>query len=162
MEIIRKTQEERKYKLIGDYKGFSFYSTDTDIEGSVAKNVFIRYNRENTTLYTYDEEKRIYTRKKDGKLHIDEYDNTPITAKNIIIQEANTKIIDKIGRLSIDLIGKGKGMFITNGKVQKITWEKENRSSKTYFLDESGNEIKLNPGITWIQVTNLNPDIRID
>ena len=53
-------------------------------------------------------------------------------------------------------------MFITNGKVQKITWEKKNRNSKTYFLDESGNEIKLNPGITWIQVTNLNPDIRID
>ncbi len=35
MEAIRKTQEERKYKLSGEYSGFKFHEDDEDIIGGI-------------------------------------------------------------------------------------------------------------------------------
>lgn len=161
MEAIRKTQEERGYRLTTDLKYFNFNREDTDINGENAEEITIRYNHENTTKYVYDKDKKLYKRYKDGKEHIDENDNKTLYAKNIIIQEAKTRVIDSEGRLDIELIGKGKGMYITNGKAQNITWIKESRSDKTKYYDEQGDEINLNPGITWIQVTRLNPNLEI-
>ena len=162
MEAIRKTQEERKYKLSGEYSGFKFHEDDEDIIGDNAEKIIINYFKNNETKYKYNLEKKLYYRQKDGKEHIDELDNSPITAKNIIIQIANTKIIDSEGRLDIVLIGEGSGKYITNGKAIDINWSKKSRSGKTRFFDKNGEEIILNPGITWIQVVSPNSGIEIN
>lgn len=159
MQVIRKTQKKRKYRLRGNFEAFKFNEKDINIDGVQAKTVKIEYFNNNTTKYIYDEENKVYKRYKDGKLHIDELDGTKITAKNIIIQRAKTKVIDSEGRLSIELIGKGKGIYITNGKAIDIVWEKKTRKSKTLYFDLSGNRIKLNPGTTWIQV--VKPDTKV-
>ena len=162
METIRKTQKERGYRLLGEYQGFRFHEEDKDISGFDAEKVVINYYKDNITEYSYNPEEKLYYRKKDGKDHIDELDKSSIVAKNIIIQEAKTRIIDNEGRLEIDLIGEGKGKFITNGKGIDIKWSKESRNKKTYFYDENGKEIILNPGITWIQVVRTEPDIEVN
>lgn len=161
MRAIRRAQESKGYNLIGDYRGFKFHEEDKEIEGFAATNVDIHYYNNNTTSYVYNSNEKVFYRKKDGMEHYDELDNTPIIAKNIIIQEAETKIIDKDGRLSIDLIGEGKGKYITNGKGIDIRWSRKSRNSKTYYYDERGKEIILNPGITWIQVVKKDTNIDI-
>lgn len=162
MEVIRQTQAERKYRLTGEFTPFKFHEDDTDIEGGNASRVLINYRKDNNTEYVYDMEKKIYTRYKDGKLHIDETDESPIIAKNIIIQEAKTKVIDKEGRLDIQLVGEGNGKYITNGKVIDVKWVKKSREAKTLFYDLNGNEIVLNPGVTWIQVVEPKTEIIIE
>ena len=161
MDAIRKTQEERKYKLFGEYESFKFHEEDEELDGFKAEEIVINYYKNNMSSYTYNPEEKLYYRKKDGKEHIDELDKNPIVAKNIIIQEAKTKIIDKEGRLDIDLIGEGKGKYITNGKAIDIKWSKKSRSGKTHFLNEKGEEITLNPGVTWIQVVRPDSNIEI-
>lgn len=162
MEAIRQAQEDRKLRMTGEYTPFKFKEDEADIEGGIANKVIIDYNKSNNTTYDYDPENKIYIRTKDGKLHIDEIDDTQITAKNIIIQEAKTKVIDNIGRLDIQLIGEGQGKYITNGKVIDIKWIKKSREAKTLYSTLEGNELILNPGITWIQIVDLNPDITIE
>lgn len=162
METIRKYQMEKGYKDRGDYIAFKFSEEDTDLEGFDAKDVFIKYNGENTSSYIYNSKEKQYTRKKDGELHIDELDNSQIKAKNIIIQEAETRTIDDSGRLFIAVIGEGRGKYITNGKAIDINWTKESRSSKTCYKDENGREIILNPGTTWIQVVKPNTIIDME
>ncbi|CCQ97377.1 conserved hypothetical protein [[Clostridium] ultunense Esp] len=161
MEVIRKTQLEKGFRQTGDYKGFNFNEEDVELDGFSAEKILINYYKNNTTLYLYNPEEKVYYREKDGVSHRDEFNKSPIIAKNIIMQETKTRIIDKEGRLSIDLVGEGKGKYITNGKGINIKWMKKSRSSKTYFYDESGKEIVLNPGVTWIQVVNVNPDLII-
>ncbi|SCG83608.1 putative lipoprotein yerB [Proteiniborus sp. DW1] len=161
MEGIRKEQKRLKYNEKGEYQGFTFSDKDYDIEGMEAKEVLIKYYSSNTTKYEYDLENKVYKRYKDGKLHIDEIDNGPIVAKNILILEAKTKIIDDAGRMDIQVIGQGKGYYITNGKYINITWKKASVNDKITFLDADGNEIKLNSGITWIQYTKPDPDVEI-
>ncbi len=162
MELIRKAQEEKGYNQIGKFKGIKFNEDLIDIDGFVVKNIEIKYNNNNRTQYIYDEKNQNYTRYKDGELHIDEYNEKPIIATNIIIQEVNSRVMDEEGRLSMDLVGEGNGVFITKGKGVFITWKKESNSEKTCFYDETGEELKLNPGITWIQITDIDPDLTID
>ncbi|QQY80478.1 DUF3048 family protein [Keratinibaculum paraultunense] len=161
MKVIREVQGLKGYDLIGHYEGFKFNDEDVELEGFVANSIDIHYYNNNVTSYIYNSNEKLYYRKKDGVEHHDELDNTPIKTKNIIIQEAKTSVIDKEGRLSIDLIGEGKGKYITNGKGIDIKWSKESRNSKTYYYDKNGEEIVLNPGITWIQVVNTNTIIDI-
>lgn len=162
MEAIRKTQEERKYNILGEFTPFKFKEDESDIEGITATMVRINYRKDNTTEYNYDLEEKLYKRSKDGKLHIDEADETPIVAKNIIIQEAKTKVIDNEGRLDIQLVGEGQGKYITNGKIIDIKWVKKSRQDKTIYYNLEGEEIVFNPGVTWIQVVEPKTEIIIE
>lgn len=162
MEVLRTSQEERGYRLSGEYEGFKFYEDDTALDGSPANSIFINYMSNNTTKYVYDPEAKVYNREKDGKIHIDESDQSVITAKNIIIQETLIKVIDNEGRLSVALEGEGSGLFISNGVSNNIRWLKESRKGKTYYYDEGGKEIILNPGNTWIQIVGSNAVIEIE
>lgn len=162
MEAIRTSQADRKYNELGNFKPFKFKEDESDIEGDLANKVIINYRKDNSTEYNYDLEKKLYTRIKDGKLHIDETDESPIVAKNIIIQEAKTKVIDNEGRLDIQLIGEGQGQYITNGKVIQIKWVKISREDKTMYYNLQGEELALNPGVTWIQVVEAKTEIIIE
>lgn len=162
MENIRNAQIGRGYSSTGDYEGFNFYEKDTEIQGDNGTTIEIKYNRENSTSYIYNEVDRVYERYKDGEAHIDEYYNIPIVAKNIIIQQVKTKPIDNEGRLEIDLVDSGKGIYISNGKFKDISWTKGSKDGKTMYYDEEGEEIFLNKGITWIQIIDEKSDIIIE
>lgn len=161
MESIRNQQKKLGFKDYGDYEGYKFNSKDTDIEGSSAESIDIEYNNNNNTRYEYDSDKKVYTRYKDGKAHIDESDKSSITAKNIIIQQADTKVLDNEGRKEIDIIGSGKGIYITNGKAKEISWVKPSSKQKTAYHDEDG-EILFNEGVTWIQVIQQDTDVNLE
>lgn len=162
MEVIRQAQEQRKYNMTGVYESFLFEDEDRDIIGYDAENLQIDYKLGNTTNYQYNADDKLYYRQKDGKDHLDESDKTQIAAKNIIIQEVVTKTIDNEGRLDITLTGEGIGKYITNGIGMDITWVKKDRKAKTYYLDNDGVELTLNPGVTWIQMVSPRVDINVE
>ncbi|AFS78819.1 hypothetical protein DUF3048 [Gottschalkia acidurici 9a] len=161
MENIRKEQTKLNYSKNGNYYGYNFNEKDTDIEGQNGENIIINYNKSNSTKYIYDSGQKVYERYKDGKLHIDEADNTTIKAKNIIIQEVTSKIIDNEGRKKINVVGSGKATYITDGKAKDITWRKRSANDKTTYYDELGVELTFNPGVTWIQVVPTGTHIEI-
>ena len=54
--------------------------------------------------------------------------------------------------MDIDTLSGGEGYYITNGKMEKVTWTKDNEDSPARYFDESGNEITINQGKTWVCV----------
>lgn len=154
---IRKEAERYGYRSDSKYEGYSFNEKDTllteSFEAGSAKEVNIVYNAYNTTDYIYDEESSLYLRFKDKEDHLDELDKKQVSAKNILVIEASKSVLDNEGRLFIGTIGQGKGTYITNGQSIPITWEKADEKSRLYFYADS-EELKLNPGNTWIQVVN--------
>lgn len=162
---IRKEAEAYGYRTEGSFEGYEFNEKNTKLsekfETNAAGNVNIVYNAYNTTDYTYDEENCTYLRFKDNEKHIDELDKKQLTAKNIIIIEASKKILDNEGRLYIGTIGKGNGIYIANGESIPITWEKSSEKSRLkFYTDEE--ELKLNPGNTWIQVVNSLTNVTLE
>lgn len=161
MKTLRNLANEKGLNEKGDINVFVFNNEDKDMKGFLANEININYNKDNTTDYLYDKEEKRYYRKKDGENHIDEIDNTPITAKNIIIREVQTRPLPDGGKLEMDLVGQGKGKYFTNGKGIDIKWSKNSREGKTIYTYENGQEIKLNPGVTFIQVVNPKMEIII-
>lgn len=159
IKSLREFADSKGYKKNVEFDGFSFNDGDLDLSSEkIAENIKITYNKTNTTEYKYDKETKLYTRYKDGEKHLDENNEAVITAKNIIIYSVDKKVLDNEGRLQLGVVGEGKGTYITNGKAIDITWSKASEKSATiYKLGDE--ELKLNPGNTWIQIINKNTEI---
>ncbi len=149
---IRKAASSSKYDSEVDFETLKFNDDIEKINGETFSTMKIPYYHNYTVLFKYNEEENSYMRYTNDKPHLDEVSNKHLSAMNIIVQKVSSKVIDSKLRLEIDLISKGKGLFATNGEFREVTWEKNSRRDLTRFFYEDGSEIKLNPGITWIQV----------
>ena len=88
---------------------------------------------------------------------------SPVTAKNIIIQfAANYSLGDGSARQEVETVGSGSGYYITNGKCEKITWEKPVRAEKTKYIGEDGEEIVLNQGKTFVNIINPSNNVTVE
>ncbi|AZR73150.1 hypothetical protein BBF96_06990 [Anoxybacter fermentans] len=122
-----------------------------------AHDIKIHYWGGYTVEYKYDDKKGNYLRFIDGVPHLME-GGKKIYAYNIFVQYVDTKVKDDEGRLEMKLVGSNKALLFKDGFVFKGTWIKE-KGEKTHFLDADGNEWKINPGQTWIQVVPLSTKV---
>jgi len=139
---------------------FSFYDEETKIEGERAPLVTIPYSYYQVSQFVFNVETGLYERYQTDKPQIDDQTGETVTAKNVIIQEAEIYIIpgDDAGRREVSLVGSGKGYMATMGNVQPITWQKTAYNAPTQWFDADGNELKLNAGKTWICVCPIGED----
>ena len=129
------------------------------LTGRETNSIVIPYNNTYKVSYRYQPNSTRYLRFMNDEPHIDARTKEQLAVDNIIIQFADTKIIDKEGRLAVDFIGKGKGLLFFKGNSEEIIWEKQDLQSRTIFMYKEGNRIALTPGSVWIQIVPL--DIKI-
>jgi len=122
------------------------------LTGRETDSIVIPYNSTYTVSYQYQPESMKYIRFVNSEPHIDAKTKKQLAVDNIIIQFAETKIIDQEGRLAVDFVGKGIGLLFFKGNSTEITWEKPDLRARTLFLDKEGNRIALTPGNVWIQI----------
>lgn len=104
--------------------------------------------------FVYNREDGRYYRYQFGAAHVDAWTNEQLAADNILIQNCKSSLKNsKNGTLDIDHRSGGTGKFITRGKAIDITWSRASDSDKTRYFDSSGAEIVLNPGVTWVEIT---------
>ena len=142
---------------------YSATSVELPSDATDATEIDIKYSGSSTTNYVYDSDAKVYKQFVNDKEHTDYETKKQYTVKNIIVyQVGNTTIAgDNKGRQDLDNIGTGEGYFITEGKTIPITWEKDSRSSQTVYRDESGEEITVNDGNTWIHIVPKSGKISI-
>jgi hypothetical protein len=166
VKSIREEAASYGYRTEGNFEGYLFNEKPKLLSKNYkdtisAKNINITYNKNNTTSYEYNENDEVYLRSKDGQKHVDELDNKQLSAKNIIVLETKKSVLDSSGRLYLGTVGEGRALYIANGEAVEITWSKTKETARTKFY--SGNEeIKLNPGNTWIQVVNYLDNVSIE
>jgi len=159
----RKMAEKKGYRNSTEVSVYSFNSEDTPVNGQPVSNTKILYPPKYKVSYNYSADDKVYYRYVMDKPHVDENDSQyHIYAKNIIIMKAVHKVVDSAGRRKIDLVGKGEGIYISDGSYIPITWEKKDRESATKFSLENGENLQLNPGKTWVQVVPLNALISLE
>lgn len=120
-----------------------------------ANNVTIKYSGYITNTYEYDSESGVYKRFVNGEEHTDYVTKEQYTFKNIITYQVDNYTLndgENKGRQDIENIGSGTGYYISGGYAVPITWEKESRTSQTKYYLESGEELVVNDGNTFIQI----------
>lgn len=174
ISAIKELGYTRKYA--DGYKGHYQFAADGETvnleNGQIARVVLPGYNY-NHARFDYNEEDGLYYRSQYGAPQVDGNTGSQIAYKNIIIQSCESTPFDDNGYLWTNPVSGGNGWYITNGRAEKITWKKENWSEDdqvvttldsayvsvpvrecdfnvTRYYDESGNEIRLNQGKTWV------------
>lgn len=113
-----------------------------------------RYGKSYTAEYLYDKQQDKYLRFTGGRAMIDRTTKKQITVRNVVIVNVpKEKVLDRAGRLDINVLGKGTGYVLTGGKNIPITWSKKSDRARTIFTDaKTKQEITLTRGNTWIEV----------
>jgi hypothetical protein len=166
MEKLQAYSQKRKYDMTTEVK-FPFTYNQTDVipeDGQFDASAITLKYPSMTSKYEYDSATGLYKRFRYGKAHMERVSGKQLEAKNIIVRYTQNYDIkgDKSGRQEMITTGSGKGYYITCGKAVKINWSKESRNAQTKYTDESGNEIKLNRGQTWIQVMPLTAKVTME
>lgn len=116
------------------------------------KNLTINYSTpEYKIKWQYNKETNDYLREEGGKVYLEEEDRE-IKAKNIVVQITETSILDEVGRKDIKTTGEGNAFIFEDGKVIEGIWQKLRKGDRTKFFDQDNNEIRLNRGITWVEI----------
>lgn len=149
-------------KHSADYEGhFTFYKEDSELTSTtIANKVTVDLSNYNSPYFTYNSEDKLYYRYQFDEAHKDSNTDEQLSFKNIIIQFVKQRPIDKNDYQTIDFEdASGSGYYISNGKKVDITWKKNEKSKWMRYYDESGNELTINPGKTYIA---MFPNTRVE
>ncbi|UHR02363.1 DUF3048 domain-containing protein [Peptoniphilus sp. GNH] len=162
-ELILAQMDKRKISKTGSFRPFKFGDDEVMEKATRAcDEITLSFNPTHEMKYIYDKDLDAYKIIRNGTPLIDEKfiasstNEGFVTADNLIVEFASSRVTGPLGTLTIDHIGSGKGLFVSRGKVEEIIWEKSDVHAKTIFKDLNGNEITLKRGRTWVSV--LDPE----
>ncbi|MDG5473599.1 DUF3048 domain-containing protein [Jeotgalibacillus sp. ET6] len=127
------------------------FSSESDLVPDKAVPEFsVTYdgNEMYTSSYFYHSDGS-YTRKSAGEITLDEESGEPVSIANVLIAEAQHRIVDDQGRLDIDLSTGGNAHLFTKGEYFKMEWKEEDGRVVPYY---KGEPAPLTPGLSWIHI----------
>ncbi|MEG1537940.1 MAG: DUF3048 domain-containing protein [Clostridiales bacterium] len=157
-ENIYQFLTEKEKQTVQEVKPFSFYAPGALIAGEAAETIHFNYPTVKNR-YEYHETDGLYYRYVNDGEQRDANNEMQIACANILVQKVTSTVLDNAGRLKVDMTAGGEAMLFTGGKVQIGTWQRAGLDSNTLFLDAGGQEFKLSPGQTWVQICDQQSKI---
>jgi len=137
-------------------RGFTFGALSDG--GSPATSINIPYPYGSTSGYRYDSGSGRYQRNLAGIPQVDGNTGAPVAVENVIIQvvthEATDIVEDSLGSTSIrlNLFGSGRAYLFRDGQAFVGTWRSASRGDLPHFYSDSGQELPLKAGKSWISI----------
>jgi hypothetical protein len=118
--------------------------------------VHVPFSSSSDVFWKWSSSKKVWLRSHGAVPHVST-DGTQFSATNVIVQVVKTDLTDQTDKNGIRspraiTVGTGKAYVFRNGRVIKGTWVRDSVDQVTKFLDADGNEIKLAPGQTWVEL----------
>ena len=152
--------------VTSEFNGFSRVKPDTDTRSAEITASTIRIEMSGdlfNVVYDYDEDANNYKRSfATGQTHeaVNESGETTQLAPDVVIA-LETDAVARPGSPYSDYrtVGGGNAYVFQNGTVTSAKWQRESVDSELKFIDESGEEVKLNRGQVWISIYPSNNSI---
>lgn len=143
------TEIEPEYK---EHFQFAKDEEEVTLDGGVsAQNITVGFTSNNSN-FVYDSASKQYLHNQYGGAHIDQENGQQLAFDNVLILYSERSDYYGTQYLQFDLWSDGDGYYFTRGKAIPIRWIKNTEWGPMEFVDESGNEITLNQGKTWISI----------
>lgn len=106
--------------------------------------------------WDWDQESGTWLRSQDGSPHVDDRDER-IGATNVVVrltEYRDTGLTDSAGSPVPEAVTVGEGdvLVLSDGKAQSGRWHQPTMGAPTTYTDAEGNELRLKPGKTWVEV----------
>lgn len=111
--------------------------------------------------WQWDPSSNTYLRFYRGGPDIDGLTGEQLRFKNVIVMYAAAYIADDRGHVLLEQIGEGRVLVFLDGRVIEGTWRKADRTTRTRFYDQNGQEIRLNRGPIFIQMVAPGSFLRV-
>lgn len=133
---------------------FSFYDEFTKPAGDDCDKATVNFSQWYFSDFTYSDKTKTYKKLHNGNKHMDQVKNKQLEFTNLLILEVpDIKVANEDSKIvKFDMDG-GSGYLLTGGKIKRINWSKDGDFGKLTLTDESGNDLMLNVGKTYIGVT---------
>ena len=158
--LLSKAIKDKGLRSTTEVKNLLTYSEEeldlSKYKTTSANKISIKYSNYRTSNYEYDKDKKVYLRSMNNTKNVDLVTGKQYEVKNIIAYSVKYSTYTDHGysgyqRLSN--IGTGEGYYITNGVALPITWSKSDEKSQTvYKIKETGEDLVVNDGNTYIQI----------
>jgi hypothetical protein len=156
VEMLRKGAESRGFNSDSEIPTIPFKDPKEVMQGDDAQWIEIEYHSTYQVAFEYNPETQLYTRYVRGEPHLDMETEKALTTTNLFVIETDHRILDNVGRRSIDLKSEGKGYLFQRGKMQEVDWK---RVEGVIRPMKDGKEIGLYPGITWVNIIPNKPGL---
>lgn len=133
--------------------------------GETAAELTVPFSTYKTGYFTYQEADGQYAISQhiNGNDHtyVDGNTDEPVLVSNVLVLYTDISVIagDSAGRMSVRTTGSGDGLLLRDGQLYPITWQRDSKSSCYRFLGETGEEIALKPGSSYINVVKTSAQV---
>lgn len=115
-----------------------------------------------TVTWQYDKAANVYRRFHGQTAQTDPNTNEHLSAKVVIVQfqtERNANDGYPDGHLLYGTTGSGQALIFMDGQTVKGEWVKDDRISRTKFIDAKGQEVEFVRGQIWIETIPVGNDV---
>jgi hypothetical protein len=132
-------------------------------KGRRVQELHVPFSSSSDVFWRWSSDARAFLRFHGTDPHISS-DGTQFQAKNVVVQSVKvtlSDIVDAAGARSpiVEATGTGKAYVLRRGRMVVGTWERPTLRDVTKFYDANGEEIRLTPGNTWVEL--LPRDIEV-
>lgn len=131
-------------------------------EGETVTSFKVPYRDSYSPSYLWNAEAGKYLRFYNGNAYIDGATGEQVTCDNIIVQAVEYAWYGgKSDAPKVTTTGTGRCDYFIGGKHFTGTWKRDSVKENTVYLDDNGNEVLFNPGVTFIQTLKTEKSVEI-
>lgn len=160
---VREAAAQRGMATTAEMAGLAFDRRGSADATPTITSITIPFSPANTVVWTYDQASNSYLRVNNGRPFQDAGTGEQVRATNVVVLWAqhNAASSDVTGSTTFDIIleGSGRASIFRDGQRYDGAWE-ATRDAPPVFKAEDGTQIRLTPGITWMQV--VRPEVNIN
>lgn len=142
------------------------FSKDAVYEGPNAYKITINHKGNESTMstYFYDYVNNNYLRSTAKGPYVDYFEpEKQLAYSNVIVQRTRLDFNRRAQNPILpEVVGSGAADIFIGGKYIAGAWFRATPQSRTIFFDQNGNELVLQPGRTWIVITNEETTVTYD
>lgn len=139
-----------QFKQDGDHFTYVKYTTELDTSSFSNASSIILPNPHNGTTLDYNTSTKTYDLSMYGELHKDAEDDQVLTFKNALLLDCDYEEITSANIQYHIVDNSGNGYYMTDGKMESITWKKSGENGITHYYDANGKDLEMNRGKTYI------------
>ena len=153
MEEHFRTEHKEGYSYVQ-----AFSEDGTPVGGAAAEKVSVKFSNYKTGTFTYDAATGTYLASQYGGPYTDGDTGAQVSATNLLVLKTTTKVLDSVGRLSVNLTA-GEGTYFCGGKAVPIQWSKADRNSQFIYTLTDSTPLTMGRGSSYVCIIDARTGV---
>ena len=141
---------------------FVYRDPHTDVAGAKLDSFHIGFAAGFDVTWTWDAQKQVWVRTTHSPAAPDvDAGGVHISAPNVVAMFVQYQGHVGVEGSEAQLTGSGNALVFVNGREVKGRWSRPDKDQPATLTDADGNEIKLTPGKTWVELPDVSYDVSV-